>query len=76
MERTVSLKHLVDKGGRGTQKRLASHLGTSHVVVSMFTNGKRRPSPENAERIADFFGATAQFKTGEWRFRPAKRAKK
>ena len=38
-----------------TQERLADDLGVAKSLISMYENGKRLPSYEMLETIADFF---------------------
>lgn len=41
-----------------SQKELGQSVGVSDVMISMYEQGKKRPSLENAEKMAAFFGVS------------------
>lgn len=47
-----------------TQQELAEHLGISPVTISGYELGRREPSIEMLERIADYFDVTVDYLLG------------
>lgn len=52
-------KYLEWQASAGTRKTLdefAAYIGISRPLLNMWTNGKRRPSPEKIKILAELFG--------------------
>jgi Zn-dependent peptidase ImmA (M78 family)/transcriptional regulator with XRE-family HTH domain len=48
-----------------TQEQVASTIGVSREMVSMWENGTRTPKPKMLSRLADLYGTATQFLKGE-----------
>jgi len=48
-----------------TQEQVASTVGVSREMISMWENGTRTPKPKMLSRLADLYGTTTQFLRGE-----------
>ena len=46
--------------GERTMQEVADAIGVSLQAISMYENGRRRPSDEVKERIAKFYGASVE----------------
>lgn len=47
-----------------SQKKLAEDLGMSTGIIGMYESGKRKPSYEALEQIADYFNVSIDYLTG------------
>lgn len=47
-----------------SQKKLAEELGMSTGIIGMYESGKRKPSYEALEQIADYFNVSIDYLTG------------
>ena len=55
----------VRKEANLTQEQLAEKLGVAKSTISMYENGKRKPSFEALEALADFFNVNLGVLTGQ-----------